>query len=79
MKPSVVSDIVSEIEEEEGASSEREIERRVRIELLDSDLSTTGARYLPDAQSLLHLRTLPTPCVLQVPLPLRSSSIRIIY
>lgn len=69
LKPSTVGNVIGDIEEEDedaARMSEREFERRVRAELLDTDLSTTGARYLPDAQSLLNLRTLQTPCVLQV-------------
>ena len=70
LKPSAVSNAIADIDEDEDAArmSEREFERRVRAELLDTDLRTTGARYLPDAQSLLSLRTLQTPCVLQVPI-----------
>lgn len=69
LKPSAVDIVIREIEEEEEADArlnERELEKRVRAELLDTDLSTTGARHLPDAQALLHLRTLQTPCVLQL-------------
>ena len=68
VKPAIVGDIVRDIEDEdEGAArvSERELEARVRRELLDSDLSYAGARFL-DAVLKSSQRNLPTPCVLQV-------------
>lgn len=71
LRPSAVGNCIGDIEEDDESAarmSERELERRVRTELLDSDLSITGARYLPDAQSLLSMRSLQTPCVLQVAL-----------
>ena len=70
LKPAIVGSLVREVEEEEGEGvSERELAKRVRAALLDTDLSYAGARHLDATtkSSQAHLRTLATPCVLQVP------------
>jgi hypothetical protein len=69
LKPSAIADLLQDIREDEETArmNERDLEKRLRSDLLDTDLCAIGARYLPDAQALLHLHTLQTPCILQVP------------
>lgn len=70
LKPSAIADLLQDIREDEETArmNERDLEKRLRSDLLDTDLCAIGARYLPDAQALLHLHTLQTPCILQVPI-----------
>lgn len=68
LQPSAIPNILHQIQEEEEAVrlGGKDLEKRVRAELLDTDLSVVGVRFLPDTQSLLQMRSLPTPSVLQV-------------